>query len=592
MADYKTPGVYIEEISSLSGSISAVPTAVPAFIGYTQKAAKGRNSLINKPLRITSFAEYMKFFGGPPAITYSFTLPDKTKDVLEQELVDAKKAYDDDDTNEELKKAFDDARAAFDDFEEYILAVDDSTKFNLFNSMRLFFNNGGGNCYIVSVGNYKSEKDSKALMTGIEKLKKEQEPTMIVVPDAVLVEGCADVQAAMLKHCGGDMRNRITILDIQDGDQERSLVHDPDDVVAGDDDSQLDVITKFRSSVNQYLDFGAVYYPWLQTTLIGKKDVSYDNIKEGESLKNFQMFLRDKALSLGLKDEQKLSVLLEIAMMDIANHEEIIPDDFVLSSEDDDLLQKFKDKYLKQLKKNLKLEDIPTDEAELRKKKKQIDKQKVHDALAMIIPNYNFILEDIRERLNVMPPSGAMAGIYSYVDNTAGVSQAPANVGLTSVVKPTVMISNEEQEDLNKPLNGKAVNAIRFFKGKGTIVWGARTLMGNSGDWRYIGVRRSVLMIEESIKLALGAYVFKPNNLSTWLDLESQLNNFLILMWNQGVLVGATPVEAYSVSLGLGITMTPQDVLDGIMRINIGLCVVRPAEFIVVTFEQMVQGAG
>jgi phage tail sheath protein FI len=96
-------------------------------------------------------------------------------------------------------------------------------------------------------------------------------------------------------------------------------------------------------------------------------------------------------------------------------------------------------------------------------------------------------------------------------------------------------------------------------------------------------------MMEQSVKIALGAFVFKPNVQNTWLDVQSSITNFLTAQWNNGVLAGATPGDAFSVAVGLGVTMTPQDILDGYMRVEIKLAVVRPAEFIVVTFQQQMQ---
>ena len=94
------------------------------------------------------------------------------------------------------------------------------------------------------------------------------------------------------------------------------------------------------------------------------------------------------------------------------------------------------------------------------------------------------------------------------VDNSRGVWKAPANVSLNGVVSPAVNISHDDQEDLNVTTQGKSINAIRSFIGEGVLVWGARTLDGNSLDWRYINVRRTMIMLEQSIKLATKAYVF------------------------------------------------------------------------------------
>ena len=143
------------------------------------------------------------------------------------------------------------------------------------------------------------------------------------------------------------------------------------------------------------------------------------------------------------------------------------------------------------------------------------------------------------------------------------------------------------QANLNvDAVSGKSVNAIRFFNGNGILVWGARTLDGNSLDWRYINVRRTVTMIEQSVKLATRAYVFSPNDANTWASVKSMIGNFLTGVWAQGALQGAKPGDAFSVNVGLGATMTGLDILEGIMRISIKLAVVRPAEFIHIEVEQ------
>ena len=168
-------------------------------------------------------------------------------------------------------------------------------------------------------------------------------------------------------------------------------------------------------------------------------------------------------------------------------------------------------------------------------------------------------------------------------------SKSPANISLGSVVSPVVNINNDNQEDLNLPLNGKAVNAIRSFTGKGTLVWGARTLEGNSQDYRYISVRRTMTFIEQSIKSSAEAYVFSPNNSTTWSTLRASVYNFLNNQWVSGVLVGASPDEAFDIQIGMGTTMTPNDILDGILKMTVKVAIVRPAEFIVLTFEQKQQ---
>ena len=213
----------------------------------------------------------------------------------------------------------------------------------------------------------------------------------------------------------------------------------------------------------------------------------------------------------------------------------------------------------------------------------------IHKSLRTICPLYRGILKDALQTINCLPVSAAMAGIYTMVDNTRGVWKAPANVSIANVVSPTVNLTHEDQEDLNVPLNGKAINAIRLFTGEGIKVWGARTLDGNSLDWRYINVRRTMIMLEESIKNAARAYVFDPNVSNTWVNVKSMISNFLNGIWKRGGLAGAVPDDAYSVHVGLGETMTPEDILEGIMRITVLVAITRPAEFIEITFQQQMQ---
>jgi phage tail sheath protein FI len=150
-------------------------------------------------------------------------------------------------------------------------------------------------------------------------------------------------------------------------------------------------------------------------------------------------------------------------------------------------------------------------------------------------------------------------------------------------------ITHDEQEDLNVSTQGKSVNAIRTFIGEGTLVWGARTLDGNSLDWRYVSVRRTMIMLEESIRLGTKAYVFENNTASTWVTIKSMIRNFLTGIWKRGGLAGASPEDAFSVSVGLGETMTPEDILEGVLRVTVLVALIRPAEFIEITFQQQMQ---
>lgn len=495
MGSMKTPGVYIVERNAFPNSAVEVATAVPAFIGYTEKAVNGNVSLQNKPFRITSMAEYHAFFGGAPFPL--FTLPDAAEGEVPTIVCREKK----------------------------VMVKQTSVPFTLYYQMLMFFGNGGGPCYMVSVGDYKVEElSADAFKAGVETLLKEQEPTMVLCPEAVGLkdkELCFSVQTTMLSHCGYKMRNRIAILDVYDGYKERR-------------DPSGDMINEFRGKIgSSFLDFGAAYYPWVNTSIVQDRDLSFLNF-----------------------DADTLKALLE------------------------EELKKYPEEKQPLIKEQIDLIGTEMD---------AVAQDTLNKTLQQISPVYNAVLKEVKQMLNLLAPSAAMAGIYTMVDNTRGVWKAPANVSVNSVISPAVNITHDEQEDLNVPLSGKAVNAIRTFVGEGIKVWGARTLDGNSLDWRYINVRRTMIMLEESVKNATRAYVFDPNVAGTWLNIKGMIQNFLTGIWKRGGLAGATPEDAFSVHVGLGDTMTPEDILEGILRVTVLVAIVRPAEFIEITFQQQMQ---
>jgi hypothetical protein len=222
-----------------------------------------------------------------------------------------------------------------------------------------------------------------------------------------------------------------------------------------------------------------------------------------------------------------------------------------------------------------------------------MSRAQLHAALLAASSTYAAIIAAIQTLAGTLPPSGAMAGVYATTDSTRGVWSAPASVGIVGATSVTLRLSDSQQADLNvDAVSGKSVNAIRFFNAQGLLVWGARTLDGNSQDWRFVPVRRTVTYIEQSVKQALQAFVFAPNDASTWRAVQGMIAGFLTGLWQQGGLQGAKASDGFQVSIGLGSTMTAQDLLDGVMRVTLLLALVRPAEFIVVTIEQQMTPPG
>lgn len=545
MGEYKTPGVYVVEKSAFPNSVVEAPTAIPAFIGITEKAQNGADLLSGKPWKITSMTEFQQYFGGAPAPEFKLSVADKL------ELKDNKKPfyYIESSVSEEKKK--------------YLLVEKPSVLFSLYYHMVMFFANGGGTCYIVSIGTYK-EKDAKGNFIKVDKdtvkkaldtLKKEQEITMVVVPEAASAEDCKDIQTQMLAHCG-EMMNRFAILDIQPKAKENEVMSEQ--------------IETFRTNVGaNYLSYGAAYYPWLNTSVLSDKDI------DGTVL-TWDFTQQAPDIPLFFAPDSKFPEYFRVTFEEIKKGKKT---EMCEKKGEDGTVEK--DEAGNTVMEEKEVKYSPDELIAM--------KNNLHNALLQNFPNYQYIVNKVREQLNLLPPSAAMAGLYTMVDNTRGVWKAPANVSVNYVNSPTENIDNAMQEDLNMPMNGKAVNAIRTFPGEGIKVWGARTLDGNSQDWRYVNVRRTMMFLEESVKNAAKAYVFEPNVAATWMNVRSMIDNFLRGVWKRGGLAGATPEDAYEIHVGLGDTMTANDILDGIMRITVLVAITRPAEFIEITFQQQMQ---
>jgi uncharacterized protein len=472
--DYKTPGVYIEEIPHLPPSIASVETAIPAFIGYTEKAQwKVDKDLIMKPWRIESLLEFEQYFGYPSpengSITVAFTASGSRIDVNG--------------------------------------TIDESlrSKYLMHYSMQMFFANGGGPCWITSVGDYVSTGGlivAQNLKDGLAEVAKVNEVTLLLFPDAINLSSATDyydvystaIDQAVL------LQDRFVVMDVYH-DVNNGTVWDFD--VNGNGGSGG--LRNILSGDTDHLKYAAAYFPRIYT------GVDFNYAMPGDQTTNNDASI----LITGVADVNTLA----------------------------DLKSKNNAQYFQA--KNA-------------------------------ITNIQMLL----------PASSAIVGIYAAVDNARGVWKAPANVNIENAIGPEYLITNQEQEGLNvDTVAGKSVNVIRKFEGRGpAIVWGARTLAGNDNEWRYISVRRYFNMVEESTKNATEQFVFEPNDINTWVRVKSMINNYLTQQWKSGALMGASTKEAYFVHVGLGETMTEQDIFEGRMIVEIGLAVVRPAEFIILRF--------
>lgn len=457
MATYKTPDVYVQERSIFPPSVAEVATAIPAFLGRTELAIDSKQqSLVDVPTRITSMVEYESLFGGPKSESF---------------LVD----------ENGLLVSGDDA-AAYDNSKNL-------PDFILYQALQHFFANGGGACYVVTLGTYDDYDlvaEADAFNSALDAVADIDEVTLLVMPDAVRL-GTTNYYTLgqnAIAQCA-KLQDRFAVLDVIDSFDD-SLANK-----AGRAD-----IDTFRNAIGTNdLKYGSAYHPYLTTV--------------------YPREYTDTSVMVKVGDAAPVS-----------------------------------------------LESLFGQ------------------------PVYATVQTALAENYLVLPPSAAIVGVYAQVDGSRGVWKAPANVSLNSVLMPRRSIDNDAQADMNVDSTaGKSVNAIRAFTGKGTLVWGARTLAGNDNEWRYVSVRRLFNTVEESIKKSTYFAVFESNTAFTWLKIKTMIESYLNGLWQQGALFGESADQAYFVNVGLGQTMTEDDINNGIMNVEIGIAAVRPAEFIILTFS-------
>ncbi|HGM6860885.1 TPA: phage tail sheath family protein [Serratia rubidaea] len=194
-----------------------------------------------------------------------------------------------------------------------------------------------------------------------------------------------------------------------------------------------------------------------------------------------------------------------------------------------------------------------------------------------------------KQNIHLVAPSAVVAGLMCKTDRQRGVWKAPANISISAGLIPTVKIGDKTQALYTSPNKSTlSVNMIRSFPGRGTQVWGARTMSASGNSWSYIPVRRTFDMVERDIGRVLESVLFESNGLALWGKLRSTIDNYLFNLWQKGAFFGATPDKGYSIDVGAGVTMTQAEIENGILKVRIGLAVVRPAEYVILEFTQQV----
>jgi phage tail sheath protein FI len=643
----KTPGVYIEEISKFPPSVAQVETAIPAFIGYTEKATKEQeNDLILAPTRITSLLEYETYFGGADAET------DFTVDITEV-------AENNDITSNIVVN---------------LPGNNDWSPYKMYYAMQMYFANGGGPCYIISVHTYSQANGLVAFNTlqqALHVLLLEDEPTLILFPDANRLDSASnfyELYNSALAQCA-DLKDRFTIIDTYTNN-------------AGVEITDPNGIRNRISSDAELKKYGAAYFPYLKTILnysINSQAVTIIHTVIESPASNIQFSINQALNNVVELEGQFASVILSISAAATAIENAtsdalaiaLVPDlvdalnvaiQLIKNTSNQATLIATSARNMAALTNVLTQRtavqsaattlntnitdhlintvlDFEGKKTELSTATTQEELDDIHNdantkindvnvqaniidfinstlvgAVSVIVNHnhattfgilntrtladaetldnglYNKILAEIRKVKVELPPSSSMAGVYARVDSDRGVWKAPANVGLRYVEEPTMKISAVLNGSLNIDTTaGKSINAIRSFTGKGTMVWGARTLAGNDNEWRYVSVRRFFNMVEESVKKASENFVFEANDANTWVKIRAMIENFLTNQWKAGAMAGAKADDAFYVRVGLNQTMTAEEIFNGIMNIEIGMAVVRPAEFIVLKFSHKMQ---
>lgn len=602
--DFRTPGVYIQEINTLPASVVGVDTAVPAFVGYVQKADRdGEGIPMLTPTRITSFLDYVAIFGGPDPQAFDITVADVDNSGNITRTVSVNKTL-------------------------------PESLFKLYYNVSMYFSNGGGPCWIVPVGFYAltTAIDSEDLIEGLAALEKESEPTLLLYPDAVSMDDDSDIKDvndAAIDQCS-KLKNRFTVMDVK---------QDNPDAPNTDADNFRNEMTSIEA-----LKYAAAYYPYLNTTMnfgnspllaqvtnytlggvipAGSNETSDFNQDVSRAIQgtlDTLNYLKVATKTLTNADSLTVKSILAAVRLsvDLAKTKVItLPTEFAAAGTLLDTIAEIPGVLLDAENAADNFATVPDGQTIENANALKISLTNLLNELNLVMGEmtdaYNdddtdFIGGNVNYLQNNRPsiyaevisainayrvtinPSGTMAGIYARVDNSKGVWQAPANVGVRNVIGPAVLVTNEQQGSFNiDSLSGKSINVIRNFTGRGTVVWGARTLDGNSNEWRYINVRRLFIYLEESIKRASQFVVFEPNDANTWVRTKGMIGNFLTDVWRSGGLVGAKTEEAFFVNVGVGTSMTTQDVLEGRMIIEIGVAAVRPAEFIILRFTHFVQ---
>lgn len=516
---YTVPGVYVTETNGMSLSIQSGETAVPVFVGFFNAKTSSPSAALTC-VRIDSWLDFTRQFGPSDRIRVDM---EGLETSLSKISANGQK-----ERNEKEKQA--------------VIEHVHATPYAGSHCVRLYFENGGGPCYVLNLAREKVDDTYLAHIV----------PAIALCPDITLLCWCEFIDLNMDQKIYTVLGGLLAASPTLGGNPGRFLLTDAWPV---GDPAQAPTSWTFEHPQVGEVAQAASYFPALLTGYAREYSDYWDESKA----------LRQSWVHCALSAAQLSALGI----------------------------------------KSPKPGELVTFEPLMNKKTALEAKGGANKTLAHVIglveTHLSAALPVLQAKADpvLLRASVAMAGVYARVDRERGVWKAPANVGLAGVtalmahgvtaqqVKWGAPVPVRLDEHSNEKLVENRINAIRAFHGQGLLVWGARTLNPpEKTDWRYVSVRRLFNTIERDARAALRTVVFEPNSPVVWEQVRGALDNYLNALWRKGALQGDTPSQAYYVHIGLGTTMSKQDIDKGRMIVKIGVAAVRPAEFIVLNLTQ------
>lgn len=553
MPEYLSPGVYVEEVDRGPKPIEGVGTAMAAFVGFSEKAEYLRQidgelvteDLINRPQLVTNWSQYVERYGSFVAGTY---MP---------------------------------------------------------HAVYGYFNNGGSRCYVVSV---KTIGKAQAALLGSD-----GKPYLLARAKQAGFEGLrlrVKVEVPQLPEAKPAAKPKSGAKDTDDKEEEKSAAS-----ASAESSKQppFTLIVERQGTNGAWVErerLSDVTLAEVEQEEAGKQvEVLYRNNRAPEWIELVippdtkaslaKMWPREQQQSLNLEQKQLappksqdfrgdvsersgvegLEVLDDVTMVAVPDLMTKMPGE-KLDLDMVKAVQTAMIAHCERLGDRVAVLDAPPDMTPQEIKKWRMDTAGFDSTYAALYYPWIQVDDPAEGRPIHIPPSGHMAGIWARSDNTRGVHKAPANEIVQGAMGLAYNTTKGEQDTLNP--NG--VNCIRAFPGRGIRVWGARTLSSDPA-WRYINVRRLFNYVEKSIEYGTQWVVFEPNDMMLWARVRRDVSAFLTTVWSDGALFGATPTEAFYVKCDA--ELNPPESRDlGRLIIEIGLCPVKPAEFVIFRISQ------